>query len=166
MTSTQQPVRTRTKPIVIVALIALVATIAGLLVWGTRNTDEASAVDRQIESTVTSMITSYNEKDWQALSSKVCGDLAARLFTGKHGGPVVDSGDNEVLVKAADDFHYTTAQTGDTAYTFASLTLGIPSDPAGDVGPNVAFFALTRTGESWKVCTAQMISTQGAFPTS
>lgn len=53
MTPTQQPVRTRTKPIVIVTLITLVATVTALPVWGTRNTDEASAVDRQIESTVT-----------------------------------------------------------------------------------------------------------------
>ncbi|WCT06224.1 hypothetical protein [Rhodococcus qingshengii] len=148
--------------------VALVAGFASVWLFGdSKDTDDgrtgsitSADADQPVELAVQSVVNAYNAGDWEAVKQGSCGDVAARTLEESRGGLATNRADDEVRIIGLDDFEFTTVDSAMNAYTFARVTIGRPDDPAGD-GDAVAFFALLDSGDGWKVCTSQIVSTTG-----
>jgi hypothetical protein len=155
------------------ALLCIVcAVIAGFgSVWlfgDSKDSDEDSRTgsftsadaDQRVELAVQTVLNAYNAGDWEAVEQGSCGDVALRTAAESRGGIATNRTDDEVRITGLDDFEFTTVDSAMNAYTFARVTVGRPDDPTGDADA-VAFFALLDSGDGWKVCTSQIVSTTG-----
>lgn len=155
------------------ALLCIVcAVVAGFgSVWlfgDSKDTDDdgrtgsitSADAGQPVELAVQAVVNAYNAGDWEAVKQGSCGDVAVRTWAESRGGLATTRADDEVRIISLDDFEFTTVDSAMNAYTFARVTIGRPDDPAGD-GDAVAFFALLDSGDGWKVCTSQIVSTTG-----
>ncbi|MGV0154780.1 hypothetical protein ACSW29_15725 [Rhodococcus sp. GB-02] len=149
--------------------VALVAGFASVWLFddskdiddGSRTGSITSAdAEQPVEFAVQSVVNAYNAGDWEAVAQGSCGDVAARTLEESRGGLATNRADDEVRIIGLDDFEFTTVDSAMNAYTFARVTIGRPDDPTGDADA-VAFFALLDSGDGWKVCTSQIVSTTG-----
>lgn len=150
--------------------VALVAGFAAVGLFGdSKDVDEDSSrtgsitsadAEQPVELAVQAVVNAYNVGDWAAVEQGSCGDVAIRTAAESRGGLATNRADDEVRITGLDDFEFTTVDSAMNAYTFARVTVGRPDDPTGDADA-VAFFALLDSGDGWKVCTSQIVSTTG-----
>jgi hypothetical protein len=133
------------------ALVIAVCGWAGVFDTSPESTSGNKA-NNSVEHAVTSFLDSYRNQDWSAASSQSCGDLHAQLLGNDHHELITTPTTQRSTILAANDFHYTTIE-GSVGTTYTQVTIGVPGDPEGNATA-VAFFALAKTGDNWRVCTA------------
>ncbi|MVU76759.1 hypothetical protein GPX89_05795 [Nocardia sp. ET3-3] len=141
----------------VVALIAAVIAVFAIVAARHGSDSSAQSTDEAaVTYAVQTVVTAANTGDKKTLADRTCGDVGLRMTAGDRqvvvAGRKAADPDASVPVITVRDFHYTTI-TGDVATTYGRV-LGKLGAAAG--AEKIAYFALARTGDTWKLCTAEI----------
>ncbi|MFI9407366.1 hypothetical protein [Nocardia sp. NPDC052316] len=143
--------RTRGTTVLLGFLTLAAALVAGVLIGrSTHERSETPADQNSVAEAVRTVVDAANTGDTSTLSRRTCGDVGMRVNEGNRQILANQDTDTSTLHIGVGDFHYITVD-GNTATAYARVQGKLGT---AEGTPQVAFFALVRDDNDWKLCTA------------